>query len=110
MRRYSCSACSSLPNQVRTRARHERTSMSCGERATSASTMRIAEFQSCFSAYLRTSARHMEGDTCPTDGEIYNATPINTPQLIMHSLRIHSLQSKEDSIETRARSSLPIGW
>src|SRR5256885_6423236 len=108
MRRYSCSACSSLPNQVRTRARHERTSMSCGERATSASTMRIAEFQSCFSAYLRISACHVEGDTCPTDGEIYKATPINRPQLTMHSLRINSLQSRENSIKTRARSVCPL--
>src|SRR5438309_9680203 len=96
MRRYSCLDWSSFPDQVRTRARHERTSMSCGERTISASTMRIAEFHSCFSAYLRTSTCHVDGDTCPTDGEIYKATPINRPQLIMHSLRIHSLQSGEN--------------
>src|SRR5437762_6682389 len=96
MRRYSCLAWSSFPDQVRTRARHERTSMSCGERAASASTMRIAEFQSCFSAYLRTSACHVEGDTCPTDGEIYKAMPNNKRLLTMHCLRIHALQSEEN--------------
>src|SRR5215467_6560237 len=54
--RYSFSASGSFPDQASTRARHARTSISCGASAISCSTTRIAESQSLASAYLRTCA------------------------------------------------------
>ena len=62
---YSLSASASLPDHVKIRARHARTSMSLGVRATSRSTIPIAAAQSFASAHLRTSACHVRVNCCP---------------------------------------------